>query len=48
MTPRDRGREANVAYLDDDQQPAQKRGPSKVNAALMQARNARKMKRLAG
>lgn len=41
-------RETNVAYLDDDDQPAQKRGPSKVNAALMQARNARKMKRLAG
>lgn len=45
--------ESNVAYLDDEEdvapQTAQaKAANSKISAVLMQARNARKMKRLAG
>ncbi len=48
VTPRAQPRESSVAYLDDDEEAAPRRGASKVNTALMQARNARKMKRLAG
>ena len=52
MVPNGRG-DANVAYLDDEDEEiapktAKAKAATKVTAALMQARNQRKMKKLAG
>lgn len=41
--------DGNVAYLDEDDAPARKKQrPSKVSTALLNARNQRKMRKLAG
>lgn len=40
--------DGNIAYLDEDENAPARKAPTKITAALMQARNARKMKRLAG